>query len=83
MVPSVIREATDAYLADQDTIDQWLDECIRRDAGEFWRLWCENRNLPAGSQTSFSESLADNKGLTKKRNSSGRMGFAGVEIKAV
>jgi putative DNA primase/helicase len=92
-VPSVIRDATNAYLADQDTIDQWLDECIRRDAGEFaftlstdlfasWRQWCEHRNLPAGSQTSFSESLADNKGLTKKRNNTGRMGFS-VEFKSV
>ena len=32
--PAIVRDATDAYFADQDTLQQWLDDCTE-DGGEF------------------------------------------------
>ena len=45
MVPDKVRVATDEYLADQDVIAQWLDECTEADA-EPIRL----RNKPGSLQ---------------------------------
>jgi putative DNA primase/helicase len=65
-VPIIVRQATDEYLADQDTLAQWLDECVEykpdaftrtRDLFKSWREWCEGRNLPVGTETAFSDSL--------------------------
>jgi putative DNA primase/helicase len=88
--PSVVRAATDSYFADQDTMQQWLEDCIQ-DAGEFaftrtaelfasWKTWCDDRNLKPGSSQAFSEALAD-RGLVKKRNSSGQRGFGNLIVK--
>jgi putative DNA primase/helicase len=53
--PAIVRDATDAYFADHDTLQQWLDDCTHdaaqavftRTAALFssWKLWCEDRNL--------------------------------------
>jgi putative DNA primase/helicase len=53
--PPIVLDATEAYFAEQDTTQQWLDECTE-DGGEFaftrttelfasWKTWCEARNL--------------------------------------
>jgi putative DNA primase/helicase len=88
--PAVVREATDIYLADQDNVGQWLEECTH-DGGKFaftltsvlfasWKAWCEDRNLKPGSASSLSEALAD-RGLIKKREpGTGRRGFAGLAV---
>jgi putative DNA primase/helicase len=87
--PAIVRDATEAYFADQDTTKQWLEDCIR-DEGPFafsrtaelftsWKQWCENRNMKPGSERSFSESLAD-RGFVKARNSTGQRGFRGLTI---
>jgi putative DNA primase/helicase len=89
--PDSIRAATEAYLADQDTVGQWLDEEVNTKAGDSafirtadlfaaWRGWCEKRNLRPGSEKSFSESLAD-RGYIKKRHRTGRAGFVGIDLK--
>jgi putative DNA primase/helicase len=90
MVPDKVRVATDEYLADQDVIAQWLDECTEADAGPFafetsralfksWKGWCEDRNFAPGTQTSFADSLKD-RGYAHKRTSSAR-GFNGIRLK--
>ena len=88
--PVRVREATDAYFADQDTIGQWLEDCTH-DAGPFaftrvsalfssWKVWCEDRNLKPGSATALSEALAD-RGIVRKRDANGQRGFANITIK--
>src|SRR5262249_4444806 len=61
-IPENIRKATEDYLADQDTLAQWLLECIDTDADAFtltrdlfksWKLWTADRNLAAGTETAF------------------------------
>jgi putative DNA primase/helicase len=87
--PAVVRDATDAYFADEDTLQQWLDDCTH-DAGPFaftriselfasWKQWCEDRNLKLGSARTLSESLAD-RGFTKKRDRTGQRGFQNLTL---
>ena len=62
VVPTIVRQATDEYLAEQDTLAQWAEETIELAADVFmltrvlfksWKLWCEERNLAAGDRDSF------------------------------
>jgi putative DNA primase/helicase len=89
--PAIVRDATEAYFADQDTLQQWLDDCTE-DGGEFafsrttelfasWKAWCESRNIKPGSAQTLSEALAD-RGFAKKRNSAGQKGFGNLTVKA-
>ena len=67
--PAIVRDATEDYFADQDTLQQWLDDCTE-DGGQFafsrtaelfasWKAWCEDRNMKPGSEQALSEALAD------------------------
>jgi P4 family phage/plasmid primase-like protien len=87
--PAIVLATTDSYFADQDTMQQWLDDCIK-DAGEFaftrtaelfvsWKTWCEERNLRPGSAQALSEALAD-RGFAKKRNNKGQRGFGNITV---
>ena len=64
--PAIVRDATEDYFADQDTLQQWLDDCTE-DGGQFafsrtadlfasWKTWCEGHNLKPGSAQALSES---------------------------
>ena len=86
-----MRDATEAYFADQDTLQQWLDDCTE-DGGEFafsrttelfasWKTWCESRNSKPGSAQALSEALVD-RGFVKKRNNVGQQGFCNLVVKA-
>jgi putative DNA primase/helicase len=89
-VPAVIRQATDEYLEDQDTLGQWLGECTEPVIGTFtltselfssWKAWCETRNIPQGSVTAFAEGLKDRHFGKKRQGGTGRQGFEGIAIK--
>jgi putative DNA primase/helicase len=88
-VPAIVLNATDEYLADQDTIAQWIDEWTERDPNSFtpttelfkaWKLWCEERNHYVGTERSFSDDLAD-RGFERDRRRYGR-GFKGIALRA-
>jgi P4 family phage/plasmid primase-like protien len=89
-VPHRVREASDQYFANQDTLEQWIEDClIVGDPRAFtttrvlftsWKAWAEARNVRAGTETAFAESLAD-KGHEQHRMKYGR-GFKGLELKA-
>jgi putative DNA primase/helicase len=88
--PPKVRDATEAYFKDQDTLGQWLEDCTE-DSGAFaltctaelfasWKSWCETRNLKPGSEMSFSMGLAD-KGFEKTKDpTSRRMAFRRVTL---
>jgi P4 family phage/plasmid primase-like protien len=89
VVPTVIRDATDEYLADQDTLAQWTDEWIEpapntlipsRTLFASWKLWCIERNLSSGTETAFVESLKG-RGYVHHRKKTGR-GFKDIALKA-
>ena len=88
MVPKTVRDATQEYLADQDALLQWLDECVdaypdvfvkTADLFASWKTWADRRNLAVGTVTAFAESLVD-KGYKKKKMTYGR-GFKGIMLK--
>ena len=89
--PQAVLDATEAYFADEDTMQQWLDDCTE-DGGAFafsrttelfasWKEWNEVRNSKPGSAQAFSEALA-NRGFAKKRNTAGQQGFRNLVVKA-
>jgi P4 family phage/plasmid primase-like protien len=88
--PKIVLDATEDYFAEQDTLQQWLDECTE-DGGEpaftrtadlfaSWKSWCEPRNLRPGSEKTFSETLRD-KGFVKERNTPGQMGWRKLKLR--
>lgn len=88
--PKSVTDATEEYFAEQDTIQQWLDDCTT-DGGpgaftrttEFfasWKTWCEDRNLKPGSEKALSEALRD-KGFQKAKNQARQSGFRGLARK--
>lgn len=86
-----MREATADYFAEQDILQQWLEEHTE-DAGALaftrvselfasWKDYCDARNLRPGTSTTLSDLLAS-KGFAKKRESgSGHRGFANITLK--
>ena len=87
-IPESVRRATDEYLADQDTLCQWTDECIVTDPLAFipgkmlfasWKAWCDERNLSPGTETGFADNLAD-RGHERYRTKTAR-GFKGISLK--
>jgi len=89
VVPTIVRNATDEYLADQDTLAQWADEWLELEPDAFvltrvlfasWKQWCGERNLSSGTETAFTESLK-NRGYEQHRKTSAR-GFKNIVLKA-
>ena len=88
--PTIVRDATESYFADQDTLGQWLEDATE-DGGPLaftriaelfasWKAWCEERNHKPGTTTALSDMLTD-RGFEKKREHGGHRGFAGLVIK--
>ena len=90
LVPDIVRQVTDEYFGEQDTLAQWVDESVERAPDDVfvlsrvlfthWKLWCEVRNLPSGTEPAFVESLAE-LGYNKDRRNYGR-GFKGITLRA-
>ena len=88
--PPAVRDATEAYFASQDTLQQWLEDCttaggqsaFTRTADLFasWKAWAEDHNIKAGSAQTLSEALAD-RGFARDRNTAGQRGFRNLTVK--
>ena len=88
--PAAVLDATEDYFAEQDNLQQWLDECTEA-GGAFdhtrttelfasWKQWCDARNSNPGSAQALSTALTD-KGFVKKRNNSGQQGFRNLVVR--
>jgi len=87
--PGIVREATAAYLAAEDAIAQWLDECCACDpvyadkSGALfasWKTWADAAGEYAGSQKRFSQALED-RGFTRDRGGEGERLFRGLALR--
>jgi len=88
MVPKSVQEASKQYFANQDTMEQWFDDCVdttdpraftaSRALYSSWRRWCDMRGMQPGTEKDFVEELAD-KGYNQHRYSSAR-GFKGLKL---
>ena len=89
-VPERVRKASDDYFANQDTLGQWIEDClIVGDPRAFtttralfgsWKAWTDVRNIRPGSEKEFADGLAE-KGYQQHRMNYGR-GFKGLELMA-
>lgn len=86
--PKIVRDATNAYLADEDAMAQWVeDRCNERtnaktsrgDLYKSWKEWADLNGEFVGSQKQFVQKLLA-RGYTEYRTSSER-GFSGIEVK--
>jgi putative DNA primase/helicase len=88
-MPERVRAASEEYFAAQDTLEQWIEDCLNLDAGPYaftttrvlftsWKGWAEPRNIYVGSERAFSESLVE-KGFEHDRRTTGR-GFKGIAL---
>src|SRR5262249_50737726 len=74
--PDEVRQATQAYQAEQDVIQRFLDECCTTTVADAkvksgvlyaaFKKWCEAAREDAGSEVTFSRSLQD-KGFAKHK----------------
>ena len=89
VVPTIVRDATDAYLSEQDNLAQWADDVVSS-PGNFtltdvlfasWKRYCENANIKSpGTKQAFSDALADQLGYERERRNYGR-GFKDITLK--
>jgi putative DNA primase/helicase len=88
--PKVVRDATDEYFRQQNTVGLWIEECTEPSIGKFtllsnlfasWKSWCEERNLKPGSALSLSSTLEDQGYERAREGHTGQRGFSGITIR--
>jgi len=87
--PAAVQAATAAYLSDEDTFAQWVEECCVTEKGRWgigarlwrsWTGWAEvNKELP-GSRKAFAGAMAAH-GHPKEKNQ-GVRGYGGIDLKS-
>jgi putative DNA primase/helicase len=77
--PEAVRNATDQYLAAEDAIALWLDECCTQHGNDSaassalflsWRTWAERAGEFVGNQKRFTQALED-RGFVRKHARTG------------
>ena len=85
--PRAVTSATDSYMAAEDALGRWLDECTHRAANartgstelfQTWRRWAEITGEYVGSQKRFSQNL-EGRGFIPKKTSGDRY-FIGLRL---
>jgi putative DNA primase/helicase len=85
--PSIVRDATDAYLEAEDAVAIWLDEACAREASacesstklfDSWKAWAERAGELVGSQKKLTQNL-EARGFRVTHTKSGNA-FVGIRI---
>jgi putative DNA primase/helicase len=88
--PAAVRDATDAYLASEDTIANWLEDqceqdrrstCKRSALFESWKKWTEAAGEYPGKQTEFFSALEDRGFVQFRESGTGQRMFRGLCLK--
>ena len=88
--PAAVRDATAAYLASEDAIANWLDDCCDQDRRantkrstlfESWKAWAEAAGEFSGKQKDFFAAL-ETRGFVQYRDHTGNRFFRGLSLKA-
>jgi putative DNA primase/helicase len=86
--PAIVRDATETYLGEEDTIAQWVEECCLAEKGQWgigaklwqsWKAWAEANNERPGTRKAFAEAMAAHGYPADK--SQGVRGYAGINLK--
>jgi P4 family phage/plasmid primase-like protien len=87
--PDIVRDATETYLGEEDTIAQWIEECCLTEKKQWgigahlwqsWKAWAEVNNERPGSRKAFAEAMAAH-GYAPTKSQQIR-GYAGIRLKA-
>jgi putative DNA primase/helicase len=66
--PDVVRSATDEYLAGEDVLGRWIEECCVLAPGNWqagddlwnaWKVWAEHNNERPGSRIQFGKTMSE------------------------
>lgn len=87
--PSIVTDATEEYFEDQDTVKQWLEDCIEASQGftetgrlfASWKQWTERHGLQTGNARELSDTIAG-RGYIRKKGAGGVRGFKALALKA-
>jgi putative DNA primase/helicase len=88
--PASVRDATEAYMAAEDGLAQWLDaRCVQVSNAvgtaerlfTDWKIWAESAGEYVGSQKRFSQTLEE-RGFKRTRVSGGTRAFQGIGLRA-
>jgi putative DNA primase/helicase len=89
LAPKAVKEATENYLAAEDALARWIDDCAERKDGSWesatklfanWKQWADSNGEYGGSQKRFSENLAA-RGFAPQRTKTAR-GFGGIRLRS-
>jgi putative DNA primase/helicase len=87
--PRAVTIATDEYLASEDSLSKWVEECCIRDRNlqsassalfANWSAWCEAQNERRGSQKQWHARMVA--GGFRAEHGRGGTAFAGIGLKA-
>lgn len=88
--PAAVTDATAAYIAEEDSFTQWIDECLER-AGDFafertadlyasWKTWAERAGEQPSTMKAFSQNMQARGYVVKRQGHTKARGFEGVRI---
>ena len=84
--PEAVRDATEQYLKNEDSLASWLEECCERDGSadgktlyRSYSAWCEEQGETVWSRRAWANAMID-KGFTQTRTNRIR-GFSGVTLR--
>jgi putative DNA primase/helicase len=87
--PPAVRNATENYLADEDSFALWLDACIQIDINAWesgadlwasWKRWAEHAGEFVGKQKTFSQALVERSFVPHRQAGTGSRGYCGGRI---
>jgi len=85
--PAAVREATEAYFADEDPLGRWLEERTApgpgtetRDLWADWQIWCGEQNERPGTQRGFIQALLIRNFQKWRHPTTRRHGLAGLRL---
>ena len=88
--PAEVVNATGEYLAAEDAMSLWLDECCDKAPGSWtsgaelyasWKAWADRSGELAGSRRRFSERISRPWITEGRKPGDGSRGFVGVMLK--
>jgi putative DNA primase/helicase len=88
--PQIVKESTDQYLGDEDSLQQWIDDCCDMDRSGFssskalfysWTKWCEHSGEYVGTMKRLMAKL-ESRGISTGQKFRGQRGCIGIKIKS-
>jgi putative DNA primase/helicase len=89
MPPAIVRNATAAYLENEDAVAAWIDDCCQRDVNAFepsnvlfasWKAWAEANGEYVGNQRQFANKLLNREVQQHRKSGRSGRGYRGLRL---